>query len=309
VKARRVWIDANDPLPIATQCELAGTNRSTFYATSRSITPDAEELELRELINKEYTRQPFYGSRKIMHYLCSLGYCINRKRVQRMMRVLGQAAMAPGPNTSKPHPQHKIYPYLLRGMTVTRPKQVWSIDITYCSLPQGFMYLVPIIDWYSRKVLGWWLSNSMESSFCVDCVEEAFRNDGIPEIFNSDKGSQFTSDVFIRAIRKYPTLRISMDGRGWALDNVFFERLWRNVKHEDIYLKGYGSAAELQQGLKEYFVLYKSERTHQSLNYSTPDEVYRSGKGGGACIVDKYQSKNERKEALDEKKGQRLPAA
>jgi putative transposase len=149
----------------------------------------------------------------------------------------------------------------------------------------------------------------MESSFCVDCVEEAFRNYGIPEIFNSDQGSQFTSDVFIRGLRKYPTLRISMDGRGRALDNVFFERLWRNVKHEDIYLKGYGSAAELQQGLKEYFVLYKSERTHQSLNYSTPDEVYRSGKGGGACIVDKYQSKNERKEALDEKKGQRLPAA
>ena len=149
----------------------------------------------------------------------------------------------------------------------------------------------------------------MESSFCVDCVEEAFRNYGIPEIFNSDKGSQFTSDVFIRVLRKYPTLRISIDGRGRALDNVFVERLWRNVKHEDIYLKGYGSAAELQQGVKKYFLDYNSERSYQSLNYSTPDEVYRSGKGGVACIVDKYPPESEPREVLDEKKGQRLPAA
>ncbi len=306
---RRAWIDAKDPLPIATQCLLAGTNRTTFYVKPASKGTDAEELKLLELIDKEYTLHPFYGSRKIKHHLCRLGYQINRKRVQRLMGKLGLAAIAPGPNTSKPHPQHKIYPYLLRGMNVTRPKQVWSVDITYCRLPKGFMYLVAIIDWYSRKVLAWKLSNSMESSFCVDCLEEAFRNYGIPEIFNSDQGAQFTSDVFIRALKKYPTLRISMDGRGRALDNIFVERLWRNVKHEDIYLKGYSSPAELQQGLNEYFVLYNTERPHQSLAYSTPDEVYYSGKGGGACIVDKYLSLNEQRIVVNEKKGQRLSAA
>jgi putative transposase len=208
---------------------LAGTNRSTFYVLSPAISPDAEEAELLDLIDKEYTRHPFFGSRKIKKHLVDLGYKINRKRVQRLMRKLGLAGMAPGPNTSEPHPQHKIYPYLLRGIHVTRPKQVWSTDITYCKLPQGFMYLVAIIDWYSRKVLAWRLSNTMESSFCVDCLEEAFRNYGVPEIFNSDQGSQFTSDAFIGALKKYPTLRISMDGRGRALDNIFVERLWRSV--------------------------------------------------------------------------------
>lgn len=309
MKARRAWIDAKDPLPVARQCALAGTNRTTFYVLQASAIPDSEEATLLELIDKEYTLHPFYGSRKIKHYLIGLGYKINRKRVQRLMRKLGLAGMAPGPNTSEPHPQHKIYPYLLRGIRVTRPKQVWSVDITYCRLPQGFMYLVAVIDWYSRKVLAWRLSNSMESRFCVDCLEEAFRNYGVPEIFNSDQGAQFTSDAFIGALKKYPTLRISMDGRGRALDNVFVERLWRNVKHEDLYVKGYGSPAELQQGLKEYFVDYNSVRPHQSLGYSTPDEVYRSGLGGGAHIVDKYRLKNEQIVELDEQEGQRLSAA
>ena len=165
MKARRGWIDAKDPVPVARQCALAGTNRTTFYVPQASAIIDAEEATLLELINKEYMLHPFYGSRKIKHYLIGLGYKINRKRVQRLMRKLGLAGMAPGPNTSEPHPQHKIYPYLLRGIHVTRPKQVWSVDITYCRLPQGFMYLVAVIDWYSRKVLAWRLSNSMESRF------------------------------------------------------------------------------------------------------------------------------------------------
>ena len=309
MKMPRAWISEKDPLPIARQCALTGVNRTTFYIRPASMSLDEEEAKLLDLIDREYTLHPFYGSRRIKLYLDELGYKINRKRVQRLMRKLGLAGMAPGPNTSEPHPQHKIYPYLLRGIHVTRPKQVWSTDITYCRLPQGFMYLVAIIDWYSRKVLGWRLSNSMDSRFCVDCLEEAFRNYGVPEIFNSDQGAQFTSDVFIGALKKYPTLRISMDGRGRALDNVFVERIWRSVKHEDLYMKGYGSPSVLQQGLKEYFLFYNSERPHQSLGYKTPDEVYRSGQGGGAHIVDKYRLKNEPKQELCKEEGQRLSAA
>jgi putative transposase len=309
MKTRRGWISEKDPLPVAKQCLLASTNRSPFYVEPSKVFPDAEELHLLDLIDKEYTLHPFSGSRKIKTYLCDLGYTMNRKRVQRFMRKLGLVGMAPGPNTSEPHPQHKIYPYLLRGINVTRPKQVWSVDITYCRLPRGFMYLVAIIDWYSRKVLSWRLSNTMESSFCVDCLQNAFRKYGVPEIFNSDQGSQFTGDAFIGALKKYPTIRISMDGRGRALDNIFVERLWRSVKYEDLYLKGYNSPTELQQGLKEYFVFYNSERVHQSLGYKTPDSVYSSGIGGGARIVDKYHLKNGPKEKLDVQTGQRLSAA
>ena len=246
---RRQWISDNEPLPVAKQCALASVNRSTVYLPSIVLFPVAEELLLLELIDQEYTRHPFYGSRKIMHYLRNNGYKINRKRVQRLMRMLGLAGMAPGPNTSKPHPEHKIYPYLLRGVDVTKPNQVWSTDITYIRLPKGFMYLVAVIDWYSRKVLSWRLSNSMESTFCVDCLQEALRKYGTPEIFNTDQGSQFTSAAFIGALTEHPSISISMDGRGRALDNIFVERFWRSVKHEDIYLKGYATAAELQCGL------------------------------------------------------------
>jgi putative transposase len=241
------------------------------------------------LIDVEYTRRPFYGSRKIKIYLRNLGYRINRKRVQRLMAMLGLAGMAPGPNTSRPHPQHKIYPYLLRGVVVTRPNQVWSTDITYIRLPRGFVYLAAVIDWYSRRVLAWRLSNTMDSGFCVDCLEEALQNYGTPEIFNTDQGSQFTSEAFTGALLK-KSIAISMDGRGRALDNIFVERLWRSVKHEDVYLKGYGTLPELLLGLTEYFVFYNTERTHQSLGYDTPDQVYRTGSGGGARIVDKFST-------------------
>jgi len=200
-------------------------------------TPDAQELKLLALIDTEYSRHPFYGSHKIKHYLNGLGRKINRKHVQRLMRLLGLAGMAPGPNTSRPHPQHKVYPYLLRGVNVTRPNQVWSTDITYIRLAHGFAYLVAVIDWYSRKVLSWRLSNTLDSGFGVDCLEQALQVYGIAAIFNTDQGCQFTSAAFTGALKKRG-IAISMDGRGRALDNIFVERLWRSVKHEDVYLKG-----------------------------------------------------------------------
>ena len=306
---RRRWVNDKEPLPVSKQCALASVNRSTVYLPFIVLFPDAGEFLLLDLIDKEYTRHPYYGSRKIMHYLRREGHRINRKRVQRLMRMMGLAGMAPGPNTSKPHPEHKIYPYLLRGVNVIRPNQVWSTDITYIRIPKGFMYLVAVIDWYSRKVLSWRLSNSMESTFCVDCLQEALRKYGTPEIFNTDQGSQFTSAAFIGALTEHPSISISMDGRGRALDNIFVERLWRNVKHEDIYLKGYSTAAELQCGLKKYFIEYNVERPHQSLGYSTPVKVYRAAVGGGARIVDKYRKLNKQTEELTVKEEQCLSAA
>ena len=200
--------------------------------------------------------------------------------------------MAPGPHTSKPHPQHKIYPYLLRGIEICRPNQVWSSDITYIRLPRGFVYLVAIIDWYSRKVLAWRLSNTMDASFCVDCLEEAIQSYGLPNIFNSDQGSQFTSEAFTGVLIQN-RITISMDGRGRALDNIFVERLWRTVKYEDVYLKKYDGLQDLLIGLTQYFVFYNQERYHQSLGYKTPHEVYQTAIGGGAKIIDKLSGTEE----------------
>ncbi len=287
--SRQSWVSTSDEtLAVTRQCELVAVNRTTVYAPHLIAEPDAQELALLSLIDTEYTRHPFYGSRKMTLYLRDLGQAINRKRVQRLMRMLGLAGMAPGPNTSQPHPQNKVYPYLLRGILVTRPNQVWSTDITYIRLPRGFVYLVAVIDWYSRRVLSWRLSNTMDSAFCVDCLEQALQSYGTPEIFNTDQGSQFTSAAFTDVLLK-KGIAISMDGRGRALDNIFVERLWRSVKYEDVYLKGYASVSELLLGLTEYFVFYNGERKHQSLGYDTPDEVYRTGVGGGARIVDKYK--------------------
>lgn len=242
---------------------------------------------LLQLLDEEYTRHPFYGTRRMTAYLYGCGHVVNRKRVQRLMQTLGLAGMAPGPNTSKPHPQHKIYPYLLRGVEIIRPNQVWSTDITYIRLPRGFVYLVAIIDWYSRRVLSWRLSNTMDAGFCVDCLKQAIQDYGTPEIFNTDQGSQFTSDSFTGVLIRN-RITISMDGRGRALDNIFVERLWRTVKYEDVYLKKYESVQDLLMGLTHYFVFYNDERRHQSLDYQTPDVVYRTAVGGGAKIVDKF---------------------
>jgi putative transposase len=293
---------------LARQCGLAGVARSTAYAPDKTAGPDAEELALLALIDAEYTRHPFYGSRKMVIYLGQMGHRVNRKRVQRLMGVLGLAGMAPGPDTSRPHPQHKVYPYLLRGLEIDRPGQVYSADITYVRLPRGFVYLVAVIDWYSRKVLAWRVSNTLDGGFCVDCLEQALQDHGIPEIFNSDQGCQFTSEAFTGAL-KARGITISMDGRGRALDNIFVERLWRSVKHEDVYLKGYASVPELLLGLAGYFEFYNSERFHQALGYLTPDAVYRTGSGGGARIVDKYGEKAVTGTESTAESGQRCPAA
>jgi putative transposase len=284
MSARRGWIECDGALAVSRQCALAGVTRSWVYAASAG---DASDLVLLNLIDEQYTRRPFYGSRRMVVYLKAQGHAVNRKHVQRLMRVLGLAGMAPGPNTSKPHPEHKVYPYLLRGIEVTHPNQVWSTDITYVRLAHGFAYLVAIIDWYSRRVLAWRLSNTLEAGFCVDGLEEALRAHGRPEIFNTDQGSQFTSAAFTRILLD-SEVNISMDGRGRALDNIFVERLWRSVKYEDIYLKGYASLPELFLGLTEYFAFYNHERPHQSLGYRTPEAVYHSGTGGGAKIVDRF---------------------
>jgi putative transposase len=303
-------------LPLARQCELAGVARATVYAPPKAAQPDAVELTLLALIDAEYTRHPFYGSRKMVVYLGKQGHRVNRKRVQRLMGILGLAGMAPGPNTSRPHPEHKVYPYLLRGMEIDRPDQVWSTDITYIRLARGFVYLVAVIDWYSRKVLAWRVSNTLDSGFCVDCLKQALQDHGLPEIFNSDQGCQFTSEAFTGAL-KAQGITISMDGRGRALDNIpstmlrtgFVERLWRSVKYEDVYLKGYAGVPDLLLGLADYFAFYNAERFHQSLDYLTPDEVYRTASGGGAKIVDKFSEKKSSRTQTEVESGQRCSAA
>jgi putative transposase len=250
------------------------------------------ELNLLRLLDEEYTRHPFYGSRRMKLFLKECGYSVNRKRVQRLMQQLGLVGMAPGPNTSKPHPEHTVYPYLLRGLDIIRPNQVWSTDITYIRLPRGFVYLVAVIDWYSRKVLSWRLSNTMDAGFCVDCLEEAIKNYGSPEMFNSDQGSQFTSDAFTGMLIGNG-ITLSMDGRGRALDNIFVERLWRTVKYEEVYLKQHHSIPSLLMGLTQYFQFYNEARWHQALGYQTPDTVYQTAVGGGAKIVDKFNGSAE----------------
>ena len=260
-----------------------------MYRPRAAPPTDDDDLALCVLLDEEYTRHPFYGSRRMVVILLRAGWLVNRKRVQRLMRVLGLAGMAPGPSTTVRHPGHKVYPYLLRGLPIVRPNHVWSTDITYIRLARGFAYLVAIIDWYSRRVLAWRISNSMDASFCVDCLEEALIDHGKPEIFNTDQGVQFTSLAFTGVLKR-EGVAISMDGRGRALDNIFVERLWRNVKHEDVYLNGYATMGELTLGLTRYFAFYNGERPHQSLGYQTPDVVYSSGKGGGAMIMDKYGS-------------------
>lgn len=288
MNSRIEWVSKAGSLPISHQCTLSGVTRSVFYANEKPSAVDEYELQLLKLIDKEYTKHPFYGSRRMVVYLRRLGHRVNRKRIQRLMGVLGLEGMSPGPNTSRAHPAHKIYPYLLRGVDIVRPNQVWSTDITYVPLEKGFVYLVAIIDWYSRRVLSWRLSNTLETSFCVDCLEDALRQYGKPEIFNTDQGSQFTSEYFTGVLKR-ENISISMDGRGRALDNIFVERLWRTIKYEDIYLKGYGNIPELYLGLTKYIEFYNHERPHQALSYCTPNDVYRDGEGGGARIVEKFK--------------------
>lgn len=236
------------------------------------------DREMMNLLDAEYTKYPFYGVRKMKKFLREKGYKVGNGHVRTLLRKMGLFAVFAKPNLSKPHPEHRIYPYLLRGVVINRPNQVWSADITYIRLGQGFAYLTAIIDWHSRYVLSWRLSNTLESTFCVDALEEAIRNYGCPETFNTDQGTQFTSEDFIGALTvPGRNISISMDGKGRAHDNIFVERLWRSVKYEDIYIKGYQNIPEAREGLRSYFEFYNRERYHQSLDYATPWQIYSGG--------------------------------
>lgn len=254
------------------QCALLGLNRRSLYY--EPVPVSAEELALMKEIDRLFTRWPYYGSRKILHELRLAGHRVNRKRVQRLMRVMGLQALAPGPHTSKPHPEHPVYPYLLRGVAVTRPNQVWAADITYIPLERGWGYLVAIIDWHSRAVLAWRLSNSLTVEFCVEALEEALRRHGRSEIFNTDQGAQFTSPDFTGVLKR-ESITISMDGKGRATDNIFVERLWRSLKYEDVYLHAYATLGEAQAGIGAWLRFYNTRRPHQALDNRTPLEVYR----------------------------------
>ncbi len=260
----------HDQLSIRRQCALVGLNRSSFYCKGAS--ESVENLHIMRLLDEQYLKTPFYGSRRMTAWLAQKGYSVNRKRVQRLMRLMGLEAIYPRPSMSKANPAHKVYPYLLRDVSIVGPNQVWCTDITYIPMEQGFMYLVAIMDWYSRYVLSWQVSNTMDTSFCLAALEEALQW-GKPLIFNSDQGSQFTSLDFTGRLEA-EGISISMDGRGRVYDNIFIERLWRSVKCEDIYLKGYRKVVELEGGLTDYFHLYNNHRPHQSLGYRTPAAVY-----------------------------------
>jgi putative transposase len=271
LSVRRAWVDAEDcQWSVRQQCELLSLNRATWYYTA--ATESAENLCLMRLIDEQYLRRPFFGSRRMAVWLQSVGHVANRKRVQRLMRLMGIEALYPKPRTTQNNLEHRIFPYLLRDVAIVRPDQVWSTDITYVPMPRGFMYLTAVIDWYSRYVLSWQLSNSLEGSFCLEVLEAALAQ-GRPEIFNTDQGVQYTAAAFTGRLLRDGIL-ISMDGRGRALDNVFVERLWRSVKYECLYLHGFDTVPSLTRGLSDYFDFYRHERPHQALDYSTPAEVY-----------------------------------
>lgn len=261
---------AHPEISIRRQCELLGINRSSLYYQPAG--ESAENLRLMRLLDEQYTRRPFFGSRRMAQWLREQGYEVNRKRVARLMSRMGIEALYPKPKLSRPEEGHRIYPYLLREVEVERVNHVWSADITYIRMTRGFAYLVAVIDWFSRFVLSWSLSPSMEALFCVEALERALRR-GRPEIFNSDQGPQFTSDEFTGPLEARG-IAISMDGRGRCLDNVFIERLWRSLKYEEVYLRDYASLAEARAGVASYFRFYNHERPHQSLSYRTPAAVY-----------------------------------
>lgn len=260
-------------LSVSQQCKLLHLPRSSYYRAATQHIETEENLTLMRLIDEEYMRHPFLGSRKMRDFLRRQGNKTNRKRVQRLMQNMGLASVAPKPNTSLRNKAHPVYPYLLRDLAINKVNQVWCTDITYIPLRGGFVYLVAIMDWHSRKVLSWEVSNTMEADFCVSALERAIRLYGTPEIFNTDQGSQFTSEAFT-GVLKQNHIKISMDGKGRWMDNVFIERLWRSVKYEDVYLKEYHSVSALRDGLDIYFHYYNNERTHQSLENLTPAEVY-----------------------------------
>ena len=265
-------IEKGDNKPsLSRQCQLLKISRSSAYYKPRPVKP--EDLELMRLIDGQYLKTPTWGSRSMRTWLKRLGYRINRKRVQRLMRLMGIEAIYPKPKTSRPHPEHKVYPYLLKGMTIDQPNQVWAADITYIPMSRGFMYLVAIMDWHSRKVLSWKVSNSLDTDFCMEALSEALIYYGPPQTFNTDQGAQFTSKEFTGTLKEWG-VTISMDGRGRCQDNIFIERLWWSLKYNYVYLREFANGSALRSGLKEWFAFYNRERFHQSLDDLTPDEVY-----------------------------------
>jgi putative transposase len=278
---RRARLDrAHRELSIRRQCEMLGVARSGVYRKPRPANDN--DLEAMRRIDALFTERPFFGARRIARTLTDEGFPLNRKRARRLMRLMGIEALGPKPRTSAPAPGHKIYPYLLRGLTIDRPNQVWACDITYIPIGRGFLYLVAVIDWASRAVLSWRLSNTMDASFCVDALEEAMARYGKPEIFNTDQGSQFTSADFT-GVLVAAGVRVSMDGRGRWMDNVFIERVWRSLKYEDVYLKGYADGCEARAGIGAYFAFYNERRLHQALGYRPPMAVWREGAARTAC--------------------------
>jgi len=279
---RRALVDRDDgELSVRRQCELLGIARSGVYRPSRAANDD-DEPALRRRIDELFTAWPFLGSRRMTAMLRAGGHSVNRKRVQRLMRKMGIVALGPKPRTTKPAPGHKIFPYLLRGLAIEQPNQVWCADITYVPIGRGLLYLVAIMDWASRAVLAWRLSNTMDTSFCLDALHEALARFGTPEIFNTDQGSQFTSAAFTGMLAA-AGIRISMDGRGRWMDNVFIERLWRSLKHEDVYLKGYADGREAHAGIASWITFYNTCRPHQALARRSPMQVWREGIGSG-CL-------------------------
>ena len=253
------------------QCTLLSLHRSGL--AYKPVPADQDDLAVMGEMDKIYLQWPFYGSRRIAVELRRRGHKVNRKRVRRLMLVMGIEAMAPGPNTSRPRKEDKKYPYLLRNLLITRPNQVWATDITYIPLRHGFVYLVAIIDWFTRKVLSWRLSNTLDTSFCIDALDEALARFGRPEIFNSDQGCQFTAEELVQKLLD-AGVGVSRDGKGRCLDNVFAERLWRSLKYEEVYLKSYDSIAEARREIGNYLAFFNDERPHQTHGYRTPDEIF-----------------------------------
>ena len=260
-------------MPVVHQCKVLSISRSSAYY--KAAPPSEEELKIMHLIDKIHMKKPFMGSRKIKLVLRDEGFLIGRKKVQRLMRQMGVVSIYPRKKTTTSNKNHKVYPYLLRHLSVNYANQVWATDITYIPMAKGFAYLVAIIDWHSRKVLSWRLSNTMDTQFCLDALDEALECYGKPDIFNSDQGSQFTSELFTSKLKE-AGIKISMDGKGRWIDNVFVERLWRSVKYEEVYLKAYESISEAELAISDYFVFYNEKRHHQGLDYDTPDKVYFS---------------------------------
>jgi putative transposase len=274
---RLALVARDDPaLSVAAQCRLLKVTRSTLYYQPAPVDPD--DLALMRRMDELYMASPFYGSRRMVAVLRRDGWTVNRKRVRRLMRVMGLEAIDQKPNTSKGHPAHKVYPYLLRDLVIERPNQVWCADITYIPMAKGFVYLVAVMDWFSRRVLAWRVSITLEADFCVEALQDAMACCGKPEIFNTDQGVQFTSGDFLEVLESRG-VRISMDGKGRFLDNIFIERLWRSLKYEEVFIKAYGSVMEARRGIGGWLRFYNEERPHQALGYRTPRGVF----DGEAC--------------------------